>query len=103
MNALINDYDMNFCVFCIGSDNTGEYSKKKEKNRKRNVADEYGFDEGINEEYLFSPRQGKSQMYDGLSDTDDEPTFRFSMSESESDPGEYSRHCLLIVCMSTVG
>jgi hypothetical protein len=79
---------MIICVFYVGSGNAGEYSKKREKERKRNVADEYGFNEDINEEYLFSPRQGKSRMYDGLSDTDDEPTFRFSMSESESDPGE---------------
>ncbi|XP_056012888.1 uncharacterized protein LOC130052343 isoform X2 [Ostrea edulis] len=88
-SAFYGNKDDPFAQFFSSSDNTGEYSKKKEKNRKRNVADEYGFDEGINEEYLFSPRQGKSQMYDGLSDTDDEPTFRFSMSESESDPDDY--------------
>lgn len=79
------------CLFSFvsGSGGKGEFSSKKEKDRKRNVAHEYGFDEDINEEYLFSPRQGKSRatMYD-LSDDDDEAAFRFSMSESETDSGK---------------
>lgn len=71
-----------------GSGGKGEFSTKKEKERKRNVAGEYGFNEDLNEEYLFSPRQGKSRMTNNLSDTDDEPTFRFSMSESDTDSGK---------------
>ncbi|XP_078323681.1 uncharacterized protein LOC111126840 isoform X2 [Crassostrea virginica] len=79
-----------FAQFFTSSGGKGEFSSKKEKDRKRNVAQEYGFDEDINEEYLFSPRQGKSRatMYD-LSDDDDEAAFRFSMSESETDSDDY--------------
>lgn len=76
-----------FAQFFSSSGEAGEFSKKREKERKRDVADEYGFNEDLNEEFLFSPRQGKSRMYNHFSDSDDEPAFRFSMSESESDPG----------------
>lgn len=78
-----------FAQFFSSSGGKGEFSTKKEKERKRNVAGEYGFNEDLNEEYLFSPRQGKSRMTNNLSDTDDEPTFRFSMSESDTDSDDY--------------
>lgn len=40
---------MNF----LGFGGKGEFFIKKEKERKRNVAGEYGFYEDFNEEYLF--------------------------------------------------
>ena len=64
----------------------GFSNKQKQKERKRHVAEEYGYNEGLDDEYLFSPRQGQSRgnnLYD--SETDDEEKFRFSMSESDTD------------------
>lgn len=72
--------------FTDPSDGFGKSGKPKPAPRpKRNVANEYGYTGGLDEEFLFSPRRDFSE-----SDFEDvnKDKFKFS-SESESEEGRF--------------